>query len=92
MEYKGFEIRVHPGYVVLGDDPTAEATQGFAAQICVKDPVQDDPDGRVIWDYPLGMSSSLVQGATEDEAVQKAKDFIDAGRKGARNLPRAAEG
>jgi hypothetical protein len=91
MEYKGFEIRVRPDYVVLGEDPMAAATTGFLAEICTKDPVQDDPDGRVIWDYPLGMSASHMAGATEDEVVQKAKAFIDAGAKTTHNLPTSRE-
>jgi hypothetical protein len=91
MEYKGFEIRVRPDYVVLGDDPMAAATEGFLAEICRKDPVQDDPDGRVMWDYPLGMSASLMAGATEDEAVQKAKAFIDAGGKPTHDHPISRE-
>lgn len=88
MEYKGFEIRVRPDYVVLGDDPMSAATNGFVAEICKKDPVQDDHDGRVMWDYPLGMSASLMEGATEDEVVQKVKAFIDAGGKPSHDLPK----
>jgi hypothetical protein len=91
MEYKGFEIRVHPDYVVLGDDPMAAATMGFMAEVCKKDPVQDDPDGRVMWDYPFGLSASLMEGATEDEAVEKAKAFIDAGGKTKHNPLRPRE-
>ena len=30
-----------------------------------------DPDGRVIWDYPFGLGASLIQGATEDEVIEK---------------------
>jgi len=81
MEYKGFEIVVRPEYVVVGDDPMAAPTAGFTAEVCKKDAVQDDPDGRVMWDYPYGLSESLMQGATEDEVVEKAKAFIDAGGK-----------
>lgn len=91
MEYKGFEIRVQPAYVVLGDDPMGAATEGFVAEICKKDPVQDNPDGRVIWDYPLGLSASHMEGATEDEVVEKAKTFIDAGGKTKHNPVRARE-
>lgn len=79
MEYKGFEIRVSTGYVVLGDDPMAAASEGFVAEVCVKDPVQDDPNGRLLLDYPLGLAASHMRGATENEVVEKAKAFIDAG-------------
>jgi hypothetical protein len=79
MEYKGFEIVVRPDYVVLGDDPMAAVTPGFSAEVCKKDAVQDDPEGRVMWDYPFGVAESHMVGATEDEAVAKAKAFIDAG-------------
>lgn len=88
MEYKGFEILVHPRFVVLGDDPMAAPTEGFAAEICKKDPVQDEPEGRVVWDYPLGMSASVLEGATEEEVVQKAKAFIDGGGKTAHDFQR----
>jgi hypothetical protein len=81
MEYKDFEIVVHPDYVVLGDDPMAAVTPGFVAEVCKRDVVQDDPDGRVMWDYPFGVAASHMQGATEDEVIEKAKAFIDAGGK-----------
>ncbi|HEY5468877.1 MAG TPA: hypothetical protein VIK85_07305 [Coriobacteriia bacterium] len=81
MEYKGFEILVRPGYVVLGDDPMAAVEPGFTGEVCKMDAVQDDPGGRVMWDYPFGVAASHVQGATEDEVVEKAKAFIDAGGK-----------
>lgn len=81
MEYKGFEIVVRPDYVVLGDDPMGEVVPGFTAEVCKMDAVQDDPGGRVMWDYPFGVAESHVQGATEDEVVAKAKTFIDAGGK-----------
>lgn len=81
MEYQGFEILVRPDYVVLGDDPMAAVTPGFTAEVCKMDAVQDDPDGRVMWDYPFGVAASHMEGATEDEVVQKAKAFIDAGGK-----------
>ena len=81
MDYKGFEIVVRPDYVVLGDDPMAAVTPGFVAEVCKRDAVQDDPDGRVMWDYPFGVAESHIEGATEDEAVEKAKAFIDAGGK-----------
>ena len=81
MDYKGFEIVVRPDYVVLGADPMGEVSPGFVAQVCKKDAVQDDPGGRVMWDYPFGVAASHMQGATEDEAVEKAKALIDAGGK-----------
>ena len=81
MEYKGFEIVVRPEYVVVGDDPMGAVTSGFAAEVCKRDAVQDDPDGRVMWDYPFGVAESRMQGATEDEVVGMAKAFIDAGGK-----------
>jgi hypothetical protein len=34
-----------------------------------------------MWDYPFGVAASHVQGATADEAVEKAKTLIDAGGK-----------
>jgi hypothetical protein len=81
MEYKGFEIRVTPEHVVLGDDPMADVSDGFVAEVCKLDAVQDDPDGRLMLDFPFGMAASHLAGATEDEAVAKAKAFIDAGGK-----------
>ena len=81
MEYKGFEIVVRPEDVVIGDDPMGPVVPGFVAEVCKKDAVQDDPDGRLMWDYPYGLSESLMQGATEDEVVAQAKAFIDAGGK-----------
>jgi hypothetical protein len=84
MEYKGFEIVVHAADVVDGNDPMGAVTSGFVAEVCKRDPVQDDPDQRVMWDYPYGLSESLMQGATEEEVVTKAKAFIDAGGKPAR--------
>jgi hypothetical protein len=90
MEYKGFEIRVRSEYVVLGSDPMVAATSGFMADVCTKDPIQG-PDGRVMWDYPFGMAASLVQGATVDEVVDKAKAFIDAGGKVERDPLRPRE-
>lgn len=89
MEYKGFEIRVRTDYVVLGNDPMVAATKGFMADVCRKDPVQNDPQGHVMWDYPFGMAASLVQGATVDEVVGKAKAFIDAGGKSQRGSIRS---
>jgi len=81
VEYKGFEIVVRPEYVVLGNDPMGAVTPGFAAEVCKRDSVQDDPDGRVMWDYPFGVAESHMQAATEDEVVEMAKAFIDAGGK-----------
>jgi hypothetical protein len=81
MEYKGFEIVVSAEDVVVGDDPTAEPTPGFVAKVCKPDPVQGDPDGRVMWDYPYGLSASHMEGATEEEVIAKAKAFIDSGGK-----------
>jgi hypothetical protein len=81
MEYKGFEIVVRPEYVVVGDDPMGPVTSGFAAEVCTRDAVQDDPDGRVMWDYPFGVAESRMQGATADQVVEMAKTFIDAGGK-----------
>jgi hypothetical protein len=81
MEYKGFEIRVSPGDVVLGEDPMGAVTDGFVAEVCKMDPVQDDPEGRPMLDYPFGVAASHLRGATEDEAVAKAKAFIDASGK-----------
>ncbi len=81
MEYKGFEIVVRPEYVVVGADPMGAVTSGFAAEVCTRDAVQDDPDGRVMWDYPFGVAEARMQGATEGEVVTMAKAFIDAGGK-----------
>jgi hypothetical protein len=85
MEYKDFEIVVRPDYVVLGDDPMGAVVPGFVAEVCKRDAVQDDPDGRVMWDYPYGVAESHMQAATEAEAVEKAKTFIDAGGKRGRD-------
>jgi hypothetical protein len=79
MEYKGFEIVVRPDYVVLGEDPMGAVVPGFVAEVCKRDVLQDDPDGRVMWDYPFGAAESRMQGATEDDVVEAAKAFIDAG-------------
>ena len=79
MEYKGFEIVVRPEYVVIGDDPMGDVIPGFAAEICKRDGLQDDPYGRVMWDYPFGAAESHMQAATEGEVVEMAKAFIDAG-------------
>lgn len=92
MEYKGFEIRVRPDLVVLGEDPTQPATEGFVAEVCKKDPVQGDPDGREVWDYPFGVSASHMRGTSEDEVVQMAKAFIDAGGKPKLTPVRPTEG
>jgi hypothetical protein len=81
MEYKGFEIRVSPDDVVLGADPMGEVTRGFVAEVSKPDPVQDDPEGRMVLDYPFGVAASHLRGATEDEVVEMAKAFIDAGGK-----------
>jgi hypothetical protein len=34
-----------------------------------------------MWDYPFGVAGSRMQAATEVEAVEMAKAFIDAGGK-----------
>jgi hypothetical protein len=81
MDYKGFEIRVSPQEVVLGEDPLGAVTDGFVAEVSKMDPVQDDPEGRLLLDYPFGVAASHLRAATEDEAVEKAKAFIDAGGK-----------
>ena len=81
MEYKGFEIRVSPGFFVLGEDPMAPVSAGFVAEVCKLDAVQDDPDGRPMLDFPYGMAASHLEAATEDEAIALAKAFIDAGGK-----------
>ena len=81
VEYKGFEIVVRPEYVVIGDDPMGDVIPGFAAEICKRDGLQDDPYGRVMWDYPFGAAESHMQAATEGEVVEMAKAFIDAGGK-----------
>jgi hypothetical protein len=81
MEYKGFGIHVRRDCVVLGEDPMGPTSEGFVAEVRKPDPVQGDSDGRVIWDYPFGLSASLMEGATEDEVVAKAKAFIDSGGK-----------
>jgi hypothetical protein len=86
MEYKGFEIRVSPEDVVLGGDPSGAVTKGYVAQVCKVDPVQDDADGRVMLDYPFGVAASHMRGASEDEVVEMAKAFIDAGGK-QKNFP-----
>lgn len=78
MDYKGFEINVRPDQVVLGDDPLGPVSDGFVAEVCKRDPIQGDPEGRVLWDYPLGVSASHMRAATEDEVIQMAKSFIDA--------------
>jgi hypothetical protein len=85
MEYKGFDIVVRPEYVVIGEDPMGAAVPGFVAEVCKRDAVQDDPAGRVMWDYPYGVAASHMQGATEDEVVTMAKAFIDAGGKHGRD-------
>jgi len=77
MEYKSYNIYVHDQWVVLGDDPNAEAVRGYVAQIRQRDP-EAAADGDVVWDYPFGTSEADLTGTTEAEVVEKAKAFIDA--------------
>jgi hypothetical protein len=77
MEYKGYEIFVHDGWVVLGDDPTADPVWGYTADIRQRD-AEAAGDGDVVWDYPFGLAESQSTGMTQTDAIEKAKAFIDA--------------
>lgn len=77
MEYAGYEICVRQGYVVLGEDPLAEPVEGFTCDIRVRDAEQNDPDGRVLYDFPFDHTKTIFSGATEAEAVAQATAYID---------------
>jgi hypothetical protein len=82
MEYKGYDIFVHEGWVVLGEDPTAEPVKGYMAQVRTRDP-QDNADGEPVWDFPFG-AHSPAGAASEAEAIEQAKALIDSGGKPSR--------
>jgi hypothetical protein len=84
MEYGGYEIHVRTGWVVLGEDPTADPVEGFTADVRRPLPVQDDPDGRIVYEFPFDREDCTFRGLTEDSVIAEAKAFIDEHGKEAR--------
>jgi hypothetical protein len=76
VEYRGFEICVRQGWVVLGSDPMGAPSEGFVADIRTRD-AQRGEDGHALYDFPFDPVKSTFHAANEDDAVAKAKAFID---------------
>ena len=78
VDYKGYEIFVRQGYVVVGNDPMGEPVVGFTSDIRIPDLTQEDPDGRILYDFPFDRDESTFHALTQEEVEASAKSYIDA--------------